>query len=154
MVGSRATNTTSGDTTGAASAAATKTMPGLRTTVKDGRFAFVVDSVQCGAPKAGSGYLTATAQGQYCLVKLTVRNVGDKPQTFFVDNQKAKAGGRVYSADSKATAYAGGDAWVSEINPGNQIDGKIVFDMPRGVQPEVLVLHDSAFSGGVQVRVA
>ena len=43
---------------------------------------------------------------------------------------------------------------MSEINPGNSIDGTVVFDVPVGVTPTSVEDHDSAFSGGVTVALS
>jgi hypothetical protein len=45
------------------------------------------------------------------------------------------------------------DAWLEEINPGNSVDGVIPFDVPEGVSPVSIELHDSMFSSGVTVDV-
>jgi hypothetical protein len=42
---------------------------------------------------------------------------------------------------------------LEEINPGNSVDGVLVFDIPEGGQPDRLELHDSQFSGGVTVSI-
>ncbi len=45
----------------------------------DGKFEFTVSSVQCGQASVGSNqYLTKTAQGQYCLLNVSVKNIGDQ----------------------------------------------------------------------------
>ncbi len=44
--------------------------------------------------------------------------------------------------------------FLNEINPGNQVNGIIVFDVPKDVQPTRIELHDSLFSGGVTVPLA
>ena len=40
-----------------------------------------------------------------------------------------------------------------EIDPGNQVSGVIVFDLPEGTSIDRLELYDSLFSGGVEVRL-
>jgi hypothetical protein len=40
-----------------------------------------------------------------------------------------------------------------EINPGNQVDGIVVFDIPEDAVPASLRLHDSFLSGGVEVAL-
>ncbi|MBO9555995.1 DUF4352 domain-containing protein [Cellulomonas sp.] len=126
---------------------------GLNTPVRDGKFEFVVTGVECGQTTLGDEYINTTAQGQFCLVHVRATNIGDKPQYFFADNQKAfNADGQEYSANSSASIYLDdADSWMSEINPGNGIDGTVVFDVPVGVTPTSVELHDSAFSGGVKV---
>jgi hypothetical protein len=134
-----------------------KADPGIGAAVRDGKFEFVVQKVECGQAKVGGEFLNKTAQGHFCLVTLSVKNIGDKPQLFADSNQKAfNATGAQYSTDSAATMYANQDgqsAWLNEINPGNSITGVIIYDIPKDSKIVRLELHDSAFSRGVKVAV-
>ncbi|MBK5248977.1 MAG: DUF4352 domain-containing protein, partial [Actinomycetales bacterium] len=47
----------------------------------------------------------------------------------------------------------GNDTFFTEINPGNTVEGTIVFDVPADAVPATLELHDSMFSGGVSVTL-
>jgi hypothetical protein len=137
-------------------AAKAKALPGLRTKVRDGKFEFTVSSVKCGVTSVGDDMLGQKAQGQYCLVKLTVTNIGNEAQSLFADNQYLfDATGKKFSADSTASIYAGvaGQTIYKEINPGNAVTGVIYYDVPKTVKPAKLELHDSAFSGGVTVSL-
>jgi hypothetical protein len=75
----------------------------------------------------------------------------------FSSNQKLlNADGKQYSADDTATMYASSDgsgSWYNNINPGNSVEGTIVFDIPKDQTPVTAELHDSAFSGGVKVNL-
>lgn len=123
---------------------------------RDGKFEFVVGSVNCGRTTVGSEYLTKKAQGQFCLMDITVKNIGDVQQVFFEANQKLlSSDGMQYSSDSVASLYNSNntDTWLNPINPGNSIHGVIVFDIPAGQIPANAELHDSAFSSGVKVSL-
>ena len=39
------------------------------------------------------------------------------------------------------------------INPGNTVEVKVVFDMPKDAVPATIELHDSMFSGGAKVAL-
>jgi len=122
----------------------------------DGKFEFVVKGIECGKTSVGGQYLTKTPQGQYCLLSVTVKNIGDEAQSLFSSNQKLfNAQGQQYAADDTATAYAApeGSTWYSNINPGNSVDGTIVFDLPKDQAPVSAELHDSSMSGGVKVNL-
>jgi hypothetical protein len=60
-----------------------------------------------------------------------------------------------YEADTSAAIYLDeeSNAFLEEINPGNSVNGVILFDIPKDAQIVKLELHDSAFSGGVTVNV-
>jgi hypothetical protein len=129
---------------------------GIGQPAQDGKFEFIVKSLQCGVESVGDNpYLTKKAQGQYCLLDLTVKNIGNEKQSLFSSNQKLLNGDVEYSADDTATLYASPDSssWYNDINPGNSVEGKIVFDVPKEVTPTVAELHDSAFSNGVKVSL-
>ncbi|OGL29629.1 hypothetical protein A3D14_01320 [Candidatus Saccharibacteria bacterium RIFCSPHIGHO2_02_FULL_47_12] len=123
---------------------------------RDGKFEFVVKSIICGKPNVGSDFTTKTAQGQYCLLDVSVKNIGNEAQSLYSGNQFLfNSTGQKYSADDTATYYAApsGNTWYDNINPGNSVEGVIVFDIPKDQTPTSAELHDSALSGGVKVNL-
>ena len=123
---------------------------------RDGKFEFTVKSSKCGVAKIGSDMLGQKAQGQFCLVTINVKNIGKEAQMFDGSSQKAYAAdGTEYSADTAAAIYANKNAetFLNDINPGNQVNGVVVFDIPKNVKLTKLELHDSPFSGGVDVSL-
>ncbi len=128
----------------------------MGTPVRDGKFEFVAKSVKCGVPSVGDQYTAKTAQGQYCLLTVSVKNIGDEPQSLFSSNQYLyNAENQKYSADDSATYVVGGsaDTWYSDINPGNSVEGVIVFDLPKDKTPVTAELHDSMASNGIKVNL-
>jgi hypothetical protein len=131
----------------------------MNTPVTDGSFEITVQSFKCGETKVGTiSPLTKQALGQYCLLNLTVKNIGSEAQSFLPTNQYLyNAAGQQYSADSMATIYAvpSGEnrSWYDNINPGVSATGVIVFDIPKDVTPTQANMHESAFSTGVTVEV-
>ncbi|MER7585940.1 DUF4352 domain-containing protein [Micromonospora sp. NPDC127501] len=124
---------------------------------RDGKFEFTVKSSKCGVAKVGSAPLDQKAQGQFCLVTVNVKNIGKEAQMFDGSSQKAYAAdGTEYSADTGAAIYANKNAetFLNDINPGNQVNGVVVFDIPKNVKLTKLELHDSMFSGGVTVALS
>lgn len=128
---------------------------GLGTPVRDGKFEFTVTSVEPGVARVGNDLIGKEAQGQYVLVHLTVANIGTEAQYFSDGAQKAfDAQGREFSADSSAGVYLeGNDTLLNQINPGNAVTGTVVFDVPADAALTLLELHDSLFSGGVEVAL-
>lgn len=133
----------------------TETAPGLNDAVRDGKFEFTVKKVDCGKTKIGSSMLGTKAQGQFCLVSVKVENIGDEAQSMFGDNQLMfDQEGREFSADTEAAIYLDNAQTLwEEINPGNSINGVVVFDVPKNAVPESIELHDSMFSDGVTVSL-
>jgi hypothetical protein len=133
-----------------------KAVPGIGDKVRDGKFQFTVTKVKTSVAEVGDQYLNKKAQGQFVLVSVKIANIGDKPQTMFGDNQKLFIKGNEYSADTEAAIYAKNSKVLwEEINPGNSVKGVIIFDVPKAAKKfDKIELHDSMFSGGVDVSLA
>lgn len=138
------------ETTGAKSVPAPK-----GSVVRDGKFEFQVVDVSR-APTAGNSNNQSeivTAQGEFIIVTLSVKNVGNTPQPYFGQNQMlVDTSGREYGANSYA------DKWMNsrlahDINPGNSIQAKQAFDVPPGAQPASLEVHYSLTSNGAKVQL-
>jgi hypothetical protein len=142
-----------GRTAGRAGAAAT---PGIREPARDGQFEFVVRSVRCGLRRVGPEPARQTPQGRFCLVAVSVANVGTEARDFDAGQQRLfGADGRRHSVDAAATAANGGIRLLhSLINPGNRMEGTLVYDVPPRTRPARLELHDSALRRGVAVDLA
>ena len=133
---------------------------GIGQPARDGKFEFTVSKLECGPTTVGTNqYLQEQAQGQFCLLTVKIANVGNEPQTLFADNQYLTHGEQRFGADSQATWASNyqpdgtSNPFIEEINPGNAVEGVIVFDVPAGVTPTGAQLHDSAFSGGIAVNL-
>jgi hypothetical protein len=137
---------------GRAGAAAT---PGIRQSARDGQFEFVVRSVRCGLRRVGPELARRTPQGRFCLVAVSVTNVGTEARHFTADAQRLfGADGRRHSVDAAATAVAGGLGLLHVlVNPGNRVQGTLVYDVPPRMRPARMELHDSPFSRGVTVEI-
>jgi len=129
---------------------------GLDDPVRDGKFEFVVKSYSCGHKSVGESFVNVKAAGQFCIVNLTVKNIGKEGQTFADSFQKARGPDeKIYRAHTGAGVVAneGTEAVWSTINPGNSISGKIVFDIPKKAEITSLELHDSPLSRGATVHL-
>lgn len=128
---------------------------GLGGAVSDGRFEFVATELDCGETVLDDEFLDRSAQGEYCLVDVRVRNVGTEPQTLDAGSQRLyDAGGNEFRAEGAMDLFLDGAlASRTPINPGNEVQGVLVFDVPPGTSPDRLELHDSPFSDGVEVDV-
>ncbi|WP_326643586.1 DUF4352 domain-containing protein [Streptosporangium sp. NBC_01755] len=154
-------NSASSDDTAATdtSAPAKKTEPksaGIGDTVKDGKFAFKVAKVEKGVARVGDEYVGSDAQGQYVLVHVTVKNIGEESQLFSDSSQKLiDTKGRQYDPDSGAAALGlkNSNAFLNTINPGNAVNGILLFDVPKNFRIKAIELHDSIFSDGVTVAL-
>jgi len=130
---------------------------GIGDQVQDGAFAFTVTDVETGREALGDGFLRSEAQGSYVLVHVTVTNVGTEAQMFTSANQTLlDAQGREFEADAGAALMnvPDSESFLTDINPGNSVDGVLVFDVPEGLSPAAIELHESMFSQGATVALA
>lgn len=121
---------------------------GLFQEVRDGQFAFVVNSTTTGEVP------NTPAMGEWVLIAITVTNIGDKPQSFFPQNQKLiDSVGREFAADNLAALALNERAMIFDMNPGFSVKVWVPFDVPPGVDIVKIELHDSAFSRGAIVNI-
>ena len=142
---------------GGNAAATTAAAPGFGDSVLDGQFEFIVTELACGESELANGFLRAQAQGQFCVLDLSVTNIGDEPRHFADGLQKAYGpDGDQYAADTHAGVVVNGSgaAVWNVINPGNAVQAKVVFDIPPTATIATIELHDSLLSSGVVVAVA
>ena len=159
-----ASSTAAADSTEAQSAGASEdaaqeedATPGLKTPVRDGKFEFTVKSVECGEDKIGSSFMAEKAQGQFCIAKVKVSNIGDESQMFDGTSQYLyDQDGREFTASTEAAfVLPESQSFLEDINPGNTVTGKVIWDVPAaGFEATELELHDSMFSEGVEVSLS
>ena len=129
---------------------------GIGDQVQDGSFAFTVTDVDTGVQSLGESFLRTEAQGAFVLVRVTVTNVGDESAMFSGSSQKLSDGqGRTFDADT-GTALMNvpdSESFLNTINPGNTVYGVLVFDLPEGLAPAAVELHESSFSDGAVVSL-
>lgn len=150
--GSSGNNAAAGNlsSSGAPAAAAA----GLNTPVRDGKFEFTVTAVDPGIATIGTGGVTRTAQGQFILAHVSVKNIGDQAQTLTFNSGAQKLTdkqGRQATASPTARIYVNSQNFLAQINPGNSVQWVVVFDVPKDSVPATFELHDSLFSRGVTV---
>lgn len=130
--------------------------PGIGTAVESGTFSFTVLSVEEAGTEIGGEYFSTAAQGRFVRVTVNVANVGDKPKYFLtsaltvIDEQ-----GRSFNADTTASLYdqANSDVWITEINPGNAIEGGVIFDLPADAVATTLKVSGGGFAGSEEISL-
>ncbi len=129
-------------------------LPGVGDAVRDDKFEFVVTSIE----QPGTGYqppggLKDEANGRWFVVQMTVENIGDAEQTFFAGNQKILWGDKEFGGETLIWNGTNGD----DLNLGVVLDATVLLDLskgfPEGGVGSILELHDSGFSGRVNVHL-
>ena len=128
-------------------------MPHLGDPVVDQQFEFTVTKIECDVRRIGGRWLNVIAKGQFCLVTLDVQNVGHRRQAFYGDHQVlVDTVGKRYSPSADAANYLDDSRSLYEqIDPGEQLTARVVYDMPKRSTPDRLDLHASLFSLGATV---
>ena len=111
----------------------TEQVVGMGQVVKVGDVEYIVHS-KSSATNVG-GDFGKNANGVYLILDVTVKNVGKKAITVDSNFFKLFRGDVEYSSDSSAGIYANeaGKFFLSELNPGTEIAGKVVFDVTQEV---------------------
>jgi hypothetical protein len=92
--------------------------------------------------------------GEYVAVIMTVKNFGNRPETYRGANQKLKdIAGKAYSTDIAVDASLNDDQSPMDINPGYVVQVASVFDVPPDTVPASIELHDAASSAGATVNL-
>ncbi|WP_327028230.1 DUF4352 domain-containing protein [Micromonospora sp. NBC_01740] len=118
--------------------------------VRGGDFEFTVNSVKCGISQVGDSFLNRKAQGTYCRVSISVKNVTKSAHLFHADGTVTvqDAAGREYDADGAAGMYGNDDArgFLDEINPGNSVRANVFFDVPKGTKLKTITFDAGLFT--------
>lgn len=132
-----------------------KPAAGIGSTVTSGDFAITVTSVEPGQAMVGNSALGKSAQGEFVFVHVKVTNNGKKADTFTSSLQKLVDGqGREFEADGAAAIYLGDNGvLLKEINPGNSVEGVLVYDLPKGTTPEKAVFQAGYIAKKVEVSL-
>lgn len=123
--------------------------------VASGDFEVTVTDVETGVASVGDDLFGAEAQGQFIVVSMEVTNIGDSPVTFFSsDVELTDDEARTYSADDASAIYVeDSNSFLEEINPGNTVDGIVLFDVPEGVEPSTLVFRGGLFDEPIEIAL-
>jgi hypothetical protein len=126
----------------------------MNTPATDGKFQFTVTGLKCGALSVGDAVQSQKAQGQFCIVDVNVKNVGQTAEIFTDSSQKGyDENDTEYSVASGGAIYANKDysTFLEQISPGNTVKGKLAFDVPTGTKLSYVVLHESMYTAGVKI---
>lgn len=154
-IGKVVSDTDSGTSSGGSAASAEAV--GLNQPATDGDVQFTATAFSCGRKTIGSAPLSATAQGQFCILKITARNDGKDAATLtdsaleLFDTQ-----GRTFDADSASSIYIpDNEVLFTSINPGNTATGQVVFDVPADFTADHANLRSGLgiVTDGVDVRL-
>lgn len=131
--------------------------------VRSGPFSFTVTRVDCVGQEVGVAPNTRIAQGRFCLLYLSLRNIGDRPSVYsgagqlLIDSAARRYSPGVMDAGPPPPplTITGGVREITSIrlNPGATADGVLVFDMPVAAKPAEFEFHSGPRTIGNKVRL-
>ncbi len=122
--------------------------------VQVGDFEVTVTGVEDGVSQIGPDVLGQTADGQYVLVSVEVTNTSDKAAFFNSGIPKLLDGdGNQYSTAPVVPEEQGGELF-GQVNPDNTTAGKIVFDIPKDIEPTGVEFSGGLLDGPMTVNLS
>ncbi|NUS73487.1 MAG: DUF4352 domain-containing protein [Corynebacteriales bacterium] len=123
--------------------------------IRDGQFEYRTGELSCGNPTANQGNYTQIADGQFCILPVTVENIGNQPRVLLSGLQSAHLdNGDKVGLDEAAMEELYGELVLPvTITSGEKLELTFLFDLPVGVSITELELHDSPLSKGATLTV-
>lgn len=119
----------------------------------DGDVTFAVQETETATGITLGGVDVASpTNGEYFVVHVTAVNAGLSSVTIVPSLQKLNVAGTTYDGDDIGSAYVNGD--VPTIEPGEEAEFALVFDVPEGTAPDSIVLDSDFINGGVEVPLS
>lgn len=128
--------------------------PGVGDTVRVGDFDVTVTEVEPGLTSIGEDFLAEEPQGQFVVVRASVTNTGDSAEYFLDGEQQLiDAQDRQHSTSSSAFLMDEESLWLTEINPGNTVEGALLYDIPADASPVALDVSAGLFTDPVRISL-
>ncbi|WP_250031744.1 DUF4352 domain-containing protein [Paractinoplanes maris] len=126
-------------------------------TASEGTLAISISKTECGVTEVGPADLPLPAEGEFCLVTMTVQNTGKEPRLLDPGAQRAvDEHGRSHRVAEQAAVLMNDQdpSLLDEIPPGATRHGVVPFDVPKGIRLAAFQLHKSPHSAGVRVSLS
>lgn len=126
---------------------------GLGEVVTVGDFEVTVTGTEGGITQVGDDMFGEEAQGQFVKVLVTVENTGDAAEYFLDSEQKLiDDSDRQHSTSSASYLLDEQSLFLTEINPGNRVEGVLLYDIPEDAVPTAIDLTGGFFGSPVRWR--
>ncbi|MEV0130953.1 protein kinase [Dactylosporangium sp. NPDC050688] len=121
----------------------------------DGGVRFTVVGFECGAAQVGQWPVVKQAQGQFCLVEIKVENLGTGGTRIWQGSQRLRdTEGNEHKPDEWSWLYNEATRPLyGEIKAGKPVVGTLVFDVPKGLRFDVLVVKQQPLSTGTVIHL-
>ncbi|RIK17443.1 MAG: DUF4352 domain-containing protein, partial [Acidobacteria bacterium] len=133
---------------------AAEAVPGIGDTVEVGDFSVRVTDVEPGVEWVGDSFFGEAPQGQFVKVYVTVENTGTEADYFLDSEQKlVDDQDRQHSTSSAAWMLDEESLFLTEVNPGNKVEGVLLYDVPVDAVPVAVDLQAGWLSTPVRVAL-
>jgi hypothetical protein len=121
----------------------------------DGGVRFTVVDFTCGATEIGKLPLVKQAKGQFCLVQIQVEHLGAGGTRIWQGSQRLRdTDGNDHKPDDWSWLYYEETRPLyGEIKAGKPVTGTLVFDVPKELRFDVLVVKQQPLSDGAIIRL-
>ena len=150
-------NTDSSTNTGSNNQQAeTKTVAKLNEPVTDSDLVFTATGVET-ATTLGSQYTKKDAQGMFQIITLKIENKGKETKTVdssmisLTDSQGRKFDRSIEGQTAKGFSQGKVDLFLQQVQPGLNVTGDIVFDVPKDATGLKLLVKGSYFGEGQEI---
>lgn len=110
-----------------------------------GQWEAMVDNIDTSSTH-GDEFSMEEAQGEFKLIALTVENIGDEA-TYF-DESGVYLVGEDGNRHSSSMTLTDDSLFLEQINPGNEVSGTVVVDVPEGTGLDSVEIEDTGSSEG------
>ncbi|MEV0231280.1 protein kinase [Nonomuraea sp. NPDC050786] len=114
--------------------------------VQDGKLRFAVTSTKCPKPARSAAKRT-------CQVGVKVSNVGPEARVLYPGQQKLIDENDELHGGTKLLDQDGKEITPIRIEAGRSFTGALVFELPKGLDPAGLEVHDSGLSNGARLNL-
>lgn len=134
----------------------TKSVAKIGEAVQDGDIAFTAMSVDT-ATSLGNSFTRKDAQGVFTIVTLKIENKGKETKTIdssmiqLTDSQGRKFDRSIDGQTAKGMAQGKVDLFLQQVQPGLNVTGDIVFDIPKDATGLKLLVKGSLFGSQQQI---
>ncbi|MCX6782907.1 MAG: DUF4352 domain-containing protein [Candidatus Levybacteria bacterium] len=162
IAGSGKSNNSSSNTNNAANTASgnnqaeTKTVAKLNEPVTDSDLVFTATAVDT-ATTLGNQYTKKDAQGMFQIITLKIDNKGKETKTVdssmisLTDSQGRKFDRSIEGQTAKGLSQGKVDLFLQQVQPGLNVTGDIVFDVPKDATGLKLLVKGSYFGKGQEI---
>ena len=162
VAGAGKSNNSSSSTNNAANTASgnnqaeTKTVAKLNEPVTDSDLVFTATAVDT-ATTLGNQYTKKDAQGMFQIITLKIENKGKETKTVdssmisLTDSQGRKFDRSIEGQTAKGLSQGKVDLFLQQVQPGLNVTGDIVFDVPKDATGLKLLVKGSYFGKGQEI---